>query len=146
MTEQNSTIPRYPLGQKQPDTIRSRTGLSLADISLDAVRDGQVASDDLTIHAETLQMQADIAEGAGYEEVAESLRRAAELVDVPNDRLLEIYEALRPHRSTYQELIALSEELQAEYGASENAHFIRQAAEAYRDTGLVRAEPNLSAG
>lgn len=145
MTEQNSNGPRYPLGQNEPDRIRSRTGLSLADVSLDAVREGQVASDDLTIDAGTLQMQADIAEGVGDEEVAVNLRRAAELVDVPNDRLLEIYEALRPHRSTYRELIALSEELLAEYGAAENARFVRQAAEAYQDVGLVRTEPNVSA-
>lgn len=144
MTKQTSNIPPYPLGQNEPDRIRSRTGLSLADVSLDAVRDGQVASDDLTIDAGTLQMQADIAEGAGYEEVAVNLRRAAELVDVPNDRLLEIYEALRPHRSAYRELIALSEDLLAEYGAAENARFVREAAEAYRDAGLVRAVLNPS--
>ena len=130
----------YPLGQTRPEGIRSRTGLPLPEITLEAVREGRVGPDDLTIHTETLQAQADIAAAAGYHQLAANLRRAAELVNIPNERLLQIYEALRPRRSTYQELIMLSEELTAQYQAVENARFVREAAEAYRLNGLLRME------
>lgn len=130
----------YPLGQTRLEGIRSRTGLPLPEITLEAVRDGRVGPDDLTIHTETLQAQADIAETAGYHQLAANLRRSAELVNIPNERLLQIYEALRPRRSTWQELIALGEELTAHYEAVENARFVREAAEAYRINGLLRLE------
>ena len=130
----------YPLGQNQPESIRSRTGLPLPEITLEAVREGRVGPDDLTIHTDTLQAQADIAEAAGYHQLATNLRRAAELVNIPNERLLQIYETLRPRRATYRELIALSEELAAQYEAVENARFVREAAEAYRLNGLLRLE------
>ncbi len=130
----------YPLGQTRPENIRSRTGLSWPDITLEALREGRIGPDDLTIHTETLQAQADIAEATGYHQIAANLRRAAELVNIPNERLFQIYEALRPRRSTYQELIALSEELTARYEAAENARFVREAAEAYRINGLLRLE------
>ena len=107
---------------------------------MEALREGQIGPDDLTIEAETLQKQADIAAEADYHQLAGNLRRAAELVDIPNERLLQIYEALRPRRATYQELLALSDELIAEYNATENARFIHDAAEAYRANGLLRLE------
>ena len=62
--------------------------------------------------------------------LAENLRRAAELAVIPNERLLEIYEALRPRRSTYQELSALADDLETRYTAPANARFGRQAAAA----------------
>ena len=74
--------------------------------------------------------------------VMANLRRAAELVNIPNERLLQIYETLRPRRATWQELIDLSEELTAQYDAVENARFVREAAEAYRINGLLRLEDN----
>ena len=130
----------YPLGQTHPEDIQSRTGLPLPEITLEAVRDGRVGPDDLTIHTETLQAQADIAEAGGYPQLAANLRRAAELVNIPNERLLQIYEILRPRRATYQELMSLSEELITQYEAVENARFVREAAEAYRLNGLLRLE------
>jgi propanediol dehydratase small subunit len=139
MTTQNR-LTLYPVGEKQPERIQSRTGIPFQDVTLEAVRAGRVGSDDLTIHADTLRMQAEAAAAGGYRQLATNLRRAAELVNVPNKRLLEIYEALRPRRSTYAQLLALGDELETQYGAVENAGFVRQAAEAYRDQGLLRAE------
>ena len=130
----------YPLGETRPEQIQSRTGLPLPEITLEALREGRISPNDLTIHAETLQAQADIAKAAGYHQLAANLRRAAELVNIPNERLLQIYESLRPRRATYQELVALSEELAAQYKATENARFVREAAEAYRLNGLLRFE------
>ena len=68
------------------------------------------------------------------------MRRAAELTDIPNQRLLEIYEALRPRRRTYFQLLALSQEIAGMYGADETARYIREAADAYRDTGLLKTD------
>ena len=53
------------------------------------------------ISSETLLHQAEVAEQAGRRQLGENLRRAAELVPVPDDFLLQVYNALRPHRSTF---------------------------------------------
>ena len=109
------------------------------DICLESVRGGQVKSDDLSIDSGTLRMQAQVAAEAGYLQLASNLSRAAELVRIPNERLLEIYQALRPHHSTYVDLLTISIELEKDYEAPENARFIREAAKAYRDSGLLRS-------
>jgi len=131
---------RYPLAQHAADRLRSHSGVPYERITLEAVRAGEISSDDLTVDRATLLLQAEVAEKAGYRQLAENLRRGAELVEIPNDHLLRIYEALRPRRATYQELEALADELEGRYAAAANARFIRQAAEAYRAGGLLRAE------
>ena len=68
--------------------------------------------------------------------MAANLRRAAELTVIPHEKVLSVYEALRPYRVTYEQLLALADELEREYGAVENARFIREAAEAYKERGL----------
>jgi propanediol dehydratase small subunit len=138
MSSQDQTAPRYPLGENAAGQIHSRTGVPLDEITLEAVRTGRIASHDLTVDQATLRRQSAIAAASGYRQLAANLERAAELVEIPNERLLRLYEALRPHRSTYEELLAWSNELEAEHGASANAQLIRQAAEAYRAAGLLR--------
>jgi propanediol dehydratase small subunit len=133
----DQSAPRYPLGENAPEQIRSRTGVPLGEITLEAVRTGRIESSDLTVERDTLQLQSAIAAQAGYRQLAANLERAAELVEIPNERLLRIYEALRPRRSTYEELLALADELEVEHGARANAQLIRQAAEAYRAAGLL---------
>ncbi|MGH2388214.1 MAG: diol dehydratase small subunit [Chloroflexota bacterium] len=139
MSEHNGAA-HYPLAEHAADRLRSRTGIPFERITLEALRAGEIDSDDLTVNGETLLLQAGVAERAGYRQLAENLRRAAELVEIPNERLLQIYEALRPRRSTYPELMALADELETQYAASANARFVRQAAEAYRAGDLSRAE------
>lgn len=131
---------RYPLAEHAADRLRSRTGIPFDQITLEALRAGEIDSDDLTVDRETLLLQAGVAEGAGYGQLAENLRRAAELADIPNKRLLRIYEALRPRRSTYAELTTLADELETTYSASANARFVRQAADAYQAGDLLRTE------
>ena len=48
---------------------------------------------DLRIAPETLELQAQIAESAGRRQLAENLRRAGELVKVPETKILEVYQA-----------------------------------------------------
>ena len=57
---------------------------------------------------------------------------------IPDEELLEIYESLRPGRSTYYRLLSLSQQVASRYDAEHTGAYIREAADAYRDTG--RAE------
>jgi propanediol dehydratase small subunit len=128
---------RYPLGEHEKERIRSRTGRSLAELTLENVRAGQVGPEDLSIHPDTLRAQAQIAEEAGFAQLAANLRRAAELANIPDQKVLAIYEALRPYRVTYAQLLALAEELERDYSAPESAKLLREAAEVYRQRGLL---------
>ena len=57
---------------------------------------------------------------------------------MPNDELLKVYETLRPERATFDELLRLADYLESRYQARENASFIREAAQVYRDRDLLR--------
>jgi propanediol dehydratase small subunit len=137
MTRRKKPSVEYPIGQRMPAHLKSKTGLRYQDIGLESLRLGDVNTDDLSIDADALRMQAHVAARAGYVQLASNLRRASELVNIPNDRLLEIYEALRPRHSTYLELWKIGDELLRKYKAPENARFVRDAADAYRDAGLL---------
>ncbi len=118
--------------------IRAVSGRPLDAVTLDVLMVGELSADDIRIHGETLRAQAEVARAAGYNQLAQNWIRAAELTVVPNDQLLKTYELLRPERSTYAELIALADYLEATYAALENARFIREAAEVYQQRGLLR--------
>lgn len=121
----------YPIGEKRKDLIKTSTGKSLDDITLEQVMKGSVGADDFRITAETLLLQAQVAEAAGRTQLAGNLRRAAELTKVPDERILEIYTALRPYRSSKQELLDIAEELDKKYNASVCAALVREAADVY---------------
>ena len=121
----------YPLGTKRKDLIKTSTGKSLDDITLEAVMSDKITSDDVRITATTLEYQAQIAESAGRSIFARNLRRAAELTKISDDRILEIYNALRPFRSTKAELLAIADELENKYSAKISASLVREAAEVY---------------
>lgn len=55
--------------------------------------------------------QAGAAETAGYRQLAENLRRAAELTRISNQEVLDLYDALRPGRTSYSQLIGLANHL-----------------------------------
>ena len=57
---------------------------------------------------------------------------------MPDERLLEIYNALRPYRSTKQELIDIANELDQKYGAKTAAGLVREAAEVYEKRGRLK--------
>jgi propanediol dehydratase small subunit len=98
---------------------------------------GAFGADELRATPETLRRQADVARAAGRAPLADNLERAAELASVPDGELLEIYTALRPGRSTVAELERWAAVL-AGYGAERTAAFVREAAAAYVERGLVR--------
>jgi propanediol dehydratase small subunit len=68
------------------------------------------------------------------------LTRASELTAVPNAALLEMYEMLRPGRSTFEQLKTLATTLEEQFNAKENARLVREAADVYRARGLLRRE------
>jgi propanediol dehydratase small subunit len=114
------------------------SGRPVDDVTLDAVRVGEVGLADLRIHPETLERQAVIAQQHGNPQLAANLRRAAELTWLTDEEVLAIYEALRPGRSTASELTALAGSLAAR-GLPLNAALIAEAAEVYARRRLDRS-------
>src|SRR5690349_7566580 len=99
----------YPLIENDPN-LQAAIGKRLDEITLDAAH--TLSPDDLNIDAATLRAQAEIAQKAGYTQLAENLLRAAELTVVPNEELLQMYETLRPGRGSHEQLIAMAERLE----------------------------------
>ncbi len=131
---------RYPLGEHHRGEVRARSGRGLDRFGIEDVAAGGASPEDVSISAETLEIQAGFAREAGYLEVAANLTRAAEMTRIPNGEILEIYEALRPGRSTYYQLLSMSQRIASEYAAEHTGVYIREAAEAYRDTGLLKMD------
>jgi len=121
-------VPDYPLSEKRPECLRTPSGLRFADVTMEAVLEGKVGMEDLRVTSEALELQAQVADAAVRPQLAENLRRAAELVAVPEETILEIYRALRPGRADRQSLYALADDLEARYGAKRCAALVREAA------------------
>jgi propanediol dehydratase small subunit len=121
----------YPLGTRRPDLVRTPSGLGLEELTLEALRAGRISAGDMRATSETLRRQGAIARAASRSQLAENLERAAELTSVPDDAILEIYSALRPGRSTPEELEAWAARLESDYAAPCAAAFVREAKAAY---------------
>lgn len=131
------TIADYPLAEKRPEVVRSAGGRGLADLTLAGIEAGNVTLEDLRITPQALRDQAEIATDAGRPTLGRNFARAAELVDVPQDVVLKIYELLRPGRAKSKaELIAAAKLLRETYKAVEMADFVAEAAEVYDRRGL----------
>jgi propanediol dehydratase small subunit len=126
----------YPLGTRRPDLVMTPSGTPLERVTLDAARAGDVAHDELRATPETLVRQAEVARAAGRTQLADTLERAAELTQVPEDELLAVYTALRPGRSTADELEQWAARLDGR-GAVRTSAFVREAAAAYAARGLL---------
>jgi len=127
----------YPVGEKQPERVRTRHGRPLGDLTLDNLLAGHVTASDFGITAEGLRLQAAIAEQAGRPHLAQNLRRGAELVEIPDDVLLEVYEQLRPGRArSAADLRAMADRLRRTYGAEETARLMDEAAAVYERRGI----------
>jgi propanediol dehydratase small subunit len=127
----------YPLSERSPGLVRGQRGKSLEEVTLDALAQGDVRMEDLRITRQALLYQAQIARAAGRPTLAENFERAAELVDVPQEVVMEVYELLRPGRAqSKQELLEAAERLRRGHGAERMAAFIGEAAEVYDRRGL----------
>ena len=138
-TEHVATVADYPIAKKHPEWIKVGNR-SLDDITLDAVMAGQVSMDDMRISPEILKAQGQIAKADGRDQIEYNFSRAAEMTKVGDKRLLEMYNALRPYRSSKQELLAMADELEKEYGAVICAEFVREAAENYEKRKKLKGD------
>jgi propanediol dehydratase small subunit len=127
----------YPLGTRRPDLVATPAGRSLDELTLDALRSGELDGEDLRATPGTLRLQAAVARDAGRPELAANLERAAELAGVPSETLLELYTALRPRRSSAQELEGWAARLEADFAAPLTAAFVREALAVYTERGLL---------
>lgn len=130
----------YPLGSRRPELLQTPTGKSLDDLTMQAVVAGEIQPEDLRITPRTLRMQAEVARGANRRQLAENFSRAAELATLPDDKVLDIYNALRPNASSRARLMAIADELESDAGASICAALVREAAEVYQRRGLLADE------
>lgn len=130
----------YPLATKRPELVKTPTGKKLTDITLENILNGKITAADVRITPETLKMQAKIAEKIGRYQFANNLRRAAELAKIPDEKILEMYNALRPYRSTKEDLLEIADGLEKDYNAVVNANLIREAADVYKRRGILRTE------
>jgi propanediol dehydratase small subunit len=130
----------YPMSAKHPELVKTATGKSLDDITLEAVVSGAVKAEEIRITPQTLEYQAQIAESISRPQSARNMRRAGELTRVPDERMLQIYNLLRPNRSSKAELLAIADELDQKYSAKVCAAFVREAATVYEARGVLRKD------
>ena len=130
-------IADYPLGTQRPDLVRTPGGLGLDELTLDALRSGRLEASEMRATGETLELQAQVALAAGRAQLAANLRRAAELTGVPDEVILEVYTALRPHRSTADELESWADRLEKDFQAVATAAFVREARVVYEQRNLL---------
>lgn len=128
---------RYPLGENEKDSIRSKTGKSLSQITLEEIKKGNVTAEDIKISKEMLYKQGEVAKEAGNPKLADNFARASEMVDVPDEVLLEMYNKLRPNRSTKLELVMMAKDLTETYKAYHCAKLVLETAEIYEKRGIL---------
>ena len=102
---------RCPPTPSPANEVRGLCGRPVSELTLEAVRRGEIRLGDLRIHPAALERQAQVAEAHGHPQLAGNLRRAAELTALGDDEVLAIYDALRPGRSTAAQLTALAASL-----------------------------------
>jgi propanediol dehydratase small subunit len=131
------TVKDYPLAEMHPRKIMGARGKALSDITLDAVIDGTVTIEDLRITPSALASQAEVARAAGRGRLADNFLRAADLVAVPQDVVMRVYEMLRPGRAkSKQDLLDVARLMRDTYKAERIAIFIEEAAVVYEMRGL----------
>ena len=126
----------YPLSAHMD--VLSKTGKRQSEITLEAVRKGEITPEDIKISRETLLLQGKAAKESGRPHLAHNFERAAELVDIPDELLLEMYGKLRPYRATKAELIDMANTLLTRYNAPICAKLVTDAADAYENRRILR--------
>ena len=127
----------YPLGVNEADTITSKTGKKLNQITLDEVTKGNITAEDIKISSDMLRRQGQVAHEADNPQMEANFERAAELVNVPDDVILNMYNKLRPNRATKRELVLMAQELLEKYQAPHCAKLVLEAAEICEKRGIL---------
>jgi propanediol dehydratase small subunit len=116
---------------------RAFSGRDSGELTLDRLARDELATDDVRIHPDTLEQQAVVAEQHVNPQLAANFRRAAELALMSEVEVLALYESLRPHRATAEELEALAAQLEG-VPAPLCAALVREAADVYARRRLLR--------
>lgn len=116
--------------------IYTGTGKPLESITLDEVMKGNVRFEDIKISKNTLEEQAKIAIKYGNVQQAENFKRASEMMEFNDEEILEMYNKLRPNRSTERELEELVERLKLK-NADICAKLVSEALEVYKKRGIL---------
>ena len=116
---------------------RAFSGRDAGEITVDRLARDELAADDVRIHPDTLEHQAVVAEQHANPQLAANFRRAAELALMSEADVMSLYEALRPHRVTAEELETLAVTLEG-VPAPRCAALVREAAAVYARRGLLR--------
>ena len=111
----------YPLYEHHYDDIRTATGKSLNDFTLEAIQKGEIQPED-----------------CGNFQIAAELRRSAEMTRIPDSRIMEIYNSLRPRMSEKKKLKEIAEELKTKYDAPQCAAFIEDAIHVYEKRNMFK--------
>ncbi|MCC8044825.1 MAG: diol dehydratase small subunit [Clostridiales bacterium] len=127
----------YPLGEHEAERITSRTGKKLSEITLEEVRNGNITADDIKISQETLAAQGAVCREHDNPAMDENFVRASEMVNIPDDVILKMYNQLRPNRSTKMELVQMAQTLLEQYHAPHCAKLVLDAAEIYEKRGIL---------
>ena len=135
-----ATTADYPIAAKHPEWVKTKTGKTLEDITLPNVLNGSLSPEDLKITPAILKEQGEIATSAGRKTISSNFDRAAELTAVPEDRVLAMYNALRPYRSSKEELLAIADELENEYQAKISAEYVREACAFYEKRKKLKGD------
>jgi propanediol dehydratase small subunit len=109
----------------------------VSEFTVQNALDGKLGLSDLRMDPAVLAHQAVVAEEGGNPQLAENFLRAAELTLLDDEEVMGLYEALRPYRSSAEQLDELRASLE-QRGASRCAELVRQAADAYTRRGLLR--------
>jgi propanediol dehydratase small subunit len=117
--------------------MKAFSGRPAEDLTIEALHRDELGPDDVRIHPDTLEVQAQVAEAHDNPQLAENFRRAAELAMIDESEVLALYEALRPRRCTAEELETLAAGL-ADRGAPRCAALVREAATVYARRGLLK--------
>jgi len=117
--------------------VLSKTGKKQSEITLEAVAKGEITPEDIKISKDTLLLQGEAAKENGRPHLAQNFQRAAELVDIPDELLLEMYGKLRPYRATKLELENMANLLLTQYNAPITAKLVTDAAMVYEKRGIL---------
>ena len=128
----------YPLSKFETGSLKAKSGKAFAEVTYEQLIAGGIQPDDLKTHEETLRRQAEVAYGAGKKQFGDNLMRAAEMVSIPDEEVLEIYNLLRPNRTDKQTLLDTAKRMREMYGADNIAALIEEAAAVYGKRGILK--------
>jgi len=144
----------YPLSTERPELLKTKREKNkeehrndpddkkeygeFTEITMNNIHN--LTDDDLRIHPRTLRLQAQISDECGRPQLADNLRRAAELANIDDVQcIIKFYDAMRPSRAKEKDMSGTANELERR-GASLCARLVREAMAEYKRCGLFKKD------